>query len=429
MLQPKNLFRLGFILIIMAVLFWSIQFAQPGVAQSQNGFMVDHTSVALFDTIPDAYVQAASNIPMLFIDRSVGGNISDGLTCLNYPSDEVALSSCKQYQHVVPAYSVSPNEVDWSRPGGYDRQNWDYLYWDANLNCGTWSQKVDCFFTMVTPIINQYEVVSYQFSYLEVGAGDTIADQPGGFFWDNPTLTDVYDLEAYEAQHPSKIFIYWTTSLARSVGTPESESFNNQMRQYATSHNKILFDVADILSHDPAGNPCYDNRDGVLYDNGNNSENHPNDGLNIPAICPQYTTEVEGGHLGSVSAGKIRVAKAFWVLMAQIAGWTPGTNPNGPLALGGRSADQTIYLSWQVNTTLPSTSTWRINYTGGPAGNQTPPINNISNPTRNYTLTGMPNYIMYTVTLNAMLDGSPILTDTINVMASDRLVYLPVVLK
>lgn len=27
------------------------------------------------------------------------------------------------------------------------------------------------------------------------------------------------------------------------------------------------------------------------------------------------------GHLGSISAGGIRVAKAFWVLMAQIAGW------------------------------------------------------------------------------------------------------------
>ena len=89
------------------------------------------------------------------------------------------------------------------------------------------------------------------------------------------------------------------------------------------AHNKPLFDVADIESHDPNGNPCYDNRDGVAYNNGNTSENYPDDGLNIPAICPQYTTEVDGGHLGSVSDGKIRIAKAFWVLMAEIAGWNP----------------------------------------------------------------------------------------------------------
>ena len=36
---------------------------------------------------------------------------------------------------------------------------------------------------------------------------------------------------------------------------------------------------------------CYDNRDGIAYQ----TENNPDDGLNIPAICPQYTTETEGG--------------------------------------------------------------------------------------------------------------------------------------
>ena len=57
--------------------------------------------------------------------------------------------------------------------------------------------------------------------------------------------------------------------------------------------------------------------------NGNQSENYANDGINRLAICQHYTTEIDGGHLGSVSSGKIRVAKAYWVLMAQIAGWQP----------------------------------------------------------------------------------------------------------
>jgi hypothetical protein len=164
-------------------------------------------------------------------------------------------------------------------------------------------------------------VLSFQYSYLEVENGSNIADLPGGFFWNNPSGMDVYDLAAYEAQHPTKTIIYWTTSLARGVGTPVSESFNNQMRQYAVTNEKILFDVADILAHDPGGNPCYDNRDGVPYDNGNGYENYPDDGLDLPAICQHYTSETDGGHLGTPSAGKIRVAKAFWVLMARIAGW------------------------------------------------------------------------------------------------------------
>jgi hypothetical protein len=50
-------------------------------------------------------------------------------------------------------------------------------------------------------------------------------------------------------------------------------------------------------------------------------ENYPDDGEDYPAICQDYTTETDGGHLGSVSGGAIRIAKAFWVLMARIAGW------------------------------------------------------------------------------------------------------------
>lgn len=48
---------------------------------------------------------------------------------------------------------------------------------------------------------------------------------------------------------------------------------------------------------------------------------------------------------------------------------------------------------------------------------------------RAYTLPGLTNYVWYTVTLDAMLDGAPFLTDTVQVMPTDRFVYLPVVQK
>ena len=54
---------------------------------------------------------------------------------------------------------------------------------------------------------------------------------------------------------------------------------------------------------------------------GGASENYPDDRLNLPAICQHYTRETDGGHLGNPDVGKIRLAKAFWVLMARIAGW------------------------------------------------------------------------------------------------------------
>jgi len=110
--ELKNLFRRGVITIIVALLVGSVHIMPPAAAQSQNGIVVDHTSVALFEEIPEQYIEAAANMRMLFIDRSVGGNINDGLTCLGYASDEVAPSHCKRYEHVDPAFSVSPSEVD-----------------------------------------------------------------------------------------------------------------------------------------------------------------------------------------------------------------------------------------------------------------------------------------------------------------------------
>lgn len=302
--------------------------ATPEEAQTEtssapppDALVVDHTSVADFERIPDEFLVAAQELRMTYLDRSVGSNINDGLDCLSYADERQAPSYCSRFEHNDPAFSGDPDVEGWSRPGGYERSNWTFQSYSPDCASSNWSETVECFMQMMDSSIENYDVVSFQFTYLDVVENSTIANMPGGFFWDNADITDVYDLEAFEAQYPDKVFIYWTTSLARSIGTAESETFNNQMRQYAIENDKPLFDVADILSHDPVGNPCYDNRDGIRYDDGNNIEDFADDGHNYLAICPHYTTETEGGHLGSVSTGMLRTSKAFWVLMARIAGW------------------------------------------------------------------------------------------------------------
>jgi hypothetical protein len=97
------------------------------------------------------------------------------------------------------------------------------------------------------------------------------------------------------------------------------------------------------------------------------------------------------------------------------------------LTLSGFPADRAIHLSWTVNVTLPVTSTWQIDYTNGlgSAGQ----ITDTTNSTRTYTLTGLTNYTWYTVTLQAMLGVTPILTDTVRVMPAAILVYLPLIRK
>jgi hypothetical protein len=301
-----------------------------------QGVIVDHTSLPLFEQIPDEYLQAAASLTMMFVNRSVGANINDGLTCLQYESDELAPTSCKRYVHVVSQFSSPPSEVDWFRRGGYDRANWAYFGWPGTgippeLPCGVdtgmWYQKLECFIRYVDANPGRFRVYSYQTSYLEVDESSDIASPTTGYFARQENRFDVGDFEALQARHPSTIFLHHTSSLARSIGSRVSTDFNNQMRDYVRRTNGFLLDVAAIESHDPWGNPCYDNRDGVPYSNGNNSENHPDDGLDLPAICQHYTPETNGGHLGNPDVGKIRLAKAFWVLMARVAGWEPGDAP------------------------------------------------------------------------------------------------------
>jgi murein DD-endopeptidase MepM/ murein hydrolase activator NlpD len=98
------------------------------------------------------------------------------------------------------------------------------------------------------------------------------------------------------------------------------------------------------------------------------------------------------------------------------------------VSLRGRPADRTIYLDWEVFSGLPVTSTWRIAY-AGLQGAQASPITGLGSPTRAYTLTGLTNYTWYTVTLSAVVNAMPIMSDTMRVMPTDRFVYLPLLSK
>lgn len=109
--------------------------------------------------------------------------------------------------------------------------------------------------------------------------------------------------------------------------------------------------------------------------------------------------------------------------------WETGDYIPAPtLSLRGISADQAIHLVWRIDSTLPMTGTWQIAYEG-PAGDEPPPITGITSTARAYPLTGLTNYTPYTITLSAMGDVTPFLTDTVRVIPTDIFVYLPLVFK
>jgi hypothetical protein len=274
---------------------------------------------------------------MMYVDASVGKNIDDALNCLASANWSASPSPCRNdyidsnwnwktfTRADFDAGRVPPRILFTPDPVKYDRQNWVF-----EPNRGDWPDLTRDFIEDIAPShLDTADVLSYQFNYFHVADFSLITDPNKGFFVEKPNQVDYKDLEDFIAQNPDVTFFYWTTSLARSIGTQVSVDFNNQVRQYALENDLILFDAADILSHTDQGVPCYDNRDGIEYcsrrANGSTikCENEPDDGLQLPAICQDYTTEPDAGHLGSVSAGGLRLAKAFWVLMARIAGWQP----------------------------------------------------------------------------------------------------------
>jgi len=99
------------------------------------------------------------------------------------------------------------------------------------------------------------------------------------------------------------------------------------------------------------------------------------------------------------------------------------------LDLAGTAGNGKIYLNWSVNTTLPPTSTWRIDYYSQTVASTVVATDSLTNTARAYTLAGLTNYVWYTVTLNAMVGSASIMSDTARVMPTDRFVYLPLVLR
>lgn len=98
------------------------------------------------------------------------------------------------------------------------------------------------------------------------------------------------------------------------------------------------------------------------------------------------------------------------------------------LTLHGAPGNRAIYLDWEVNTVLPPTSTWCISYYSQTVASTVVATDSLAHVARSYTLADLENYEWYTVTLIAA-GTNPVLSDTVRVMPTDILVYLPIVLK
>jgi hypothetical protein len=121
-----------------------------------------------------------------------------------------------------------------------------------------------------------------------------------------------------ESEFPGVTFVYMTGN-AQSEEEQNRYDRNEQIRAYCRDHNKILFDFADL--------DCW-------Y----NNEQHTVNG--IPSEHPHYWGD-EAGHTTYESCEN--KAKAFWWLLARIAGWDGGSAAAPDIKANG--SDSAIILS------------------------------------------------------------------------------------
>ena len=352
-MQIKRLIIGTLILVLLTSGFQAFN-VKEALASPPPPARIDHNSVALFDQIPTDYLVKAQLLRMTFMDRSVGANINDGLSCLAADSWDNSPSNCRRdytdssltnWKTFTSNDTNIPSSILF--PGRHNRNNIEFI-----MGAGSWEEDLNSFISLYPTYANR-KIFTLQHNYLHVAAGSNIDEV---YFDANYPGTNIYDVVALEAQYPENYFVYWTTSLARSVGTQDAQSFNDQMRSWTATNQKVLLDVAAIESHRPDGSIC------------RNSQGYE-------VLCTEYTTESEGGHLGSVSAGKIRVAKAIWVMLAQLSGWVPGSTPL-PTATPTRIVTNLPTTSPTVAQTLLPTN----QPTGQPTGQPT------SQPTTGLTL-------------------------------------------
>lgn len=141
-----------------------------------------------------------------------------------------------------------------------------------------------------------------------------------------------------ETDYPGVTFIYMTGHLDGGGESGNLHIRNNQIRDYCLVNNKILFDFADIESYDPDGDYYLDREanDNCDYYDGSRWRNWA---LEWCAANPGECSSCECAHSQSLNCDL--KARAFWWMLARIAGWDPESPPVTPDLL---SPNDLIYL-------------------------------------------------------------------------------------
>ncbi len=272
------------VLIALAIVSLSfISFLTSPQPATAAAIVADHTTVAKFAQIPQEYFdQIRANYRFFYGHTSHGSQILTGIGMLAYEYPlQCGSPSFFEYGDDLGA----AGDITWVQPTR------DFLNSNPDYNVVMWSW-----------------------------CGGVSDNTEAGI---NSYLNA---MEQLENEFPNVRFVYMTGHLDGTGAAGNLYARNNQIRQWCAANGKVLFDFADIESYDP---------DGAYYPDGSDACEW------CYTWCATHTcTDCGGSCAHSHCFNCYQKAKAWWWIMARVAGWN-----TDPVGCGDANSDGGIDIS------------------------------------------------------------------------------------
>jgi uncharacterized repeat protein (TIGR02543 family) len=160
--------------------------------------------------------------------------------------------------------------------------------------------KLSGFLGMSAAIRAAIDVAMFKFCWIDVWDGSIAGwAYTDGYVSNGASFAAsmISQIQSLESANPGIVVPYWTMPLQTDQSYAQRQIYNDAIRAYCRTNNHWLIDIADLESYD-------------------SSSVHHVDGNGRELMYSAYATS-DGGHLAA--AGRLKMARAYWTLLAEIA--------------------------------------------------------------------------------------------------------------